>query len=174
MNSARAIALTAVSIALVFVLVFAVKIPVPATGGYWHTGAVAEMFVAMAFGPVVGGIASAVGAALADLVSGYGSFAPLTFIAHGAFGLLAGWLGWRKGWAGMLLGWIIGGLALVALYFLGEATVYGAGAAGAAAEVVPNLIQVGLGIVGLLLFVAVKRAYPQIELMVQRPKFEER
>ena len=173
MIRAREIATIAVSIAIVYVLVRLVQVPIPATGGYTHPGAVAEIFVAMAFGPVVGGVAAGVGAALADLTSGFGSFAPLTFVAHAALGVLAGWLGWRKGWTGMIIGWIVGGLALVAFYFLGEATIYGVGAVGAGVEVPINLFQVGLGFVGLLLFQAVKRAYPQIEQLTGRAPFKE-
>ena len=148
----RTISLAAVCIAIVAVLVSSVQVPIPATGGYTHAGAVAEMFVAVAFGPVIGGVAAGVGGAIADLLLGYGSFAPLTLIAHGALGVLAGWLGWKKGWGGMLAGWIVGGLALVAVYYIGGATGYGYGAAGAAAEVPINLGQVGLGILGILLF----------------------
>ena len=92
MNVQR-ITLLAVCIAIVFVLVFSVRVPIPATGGYTHPGAVAEIFVAMAFGPVVGGIAAGVGAAIADLALGYGSFAPLTLIAHGSLELHAWDLG---------------------------------------------------------------------------------
>jgi uncharacterized membrane protein len=170
---ARTIAVMAVCIAIVAVLVAVVPIPIPGTGGYTHPGAVAEMFVAMAFGPLVGMVAAGVGAAISDLVLGYGSFAPLTLIAHGLLGLLAGWLGWKKGWGGMLIGWIIGGLALVGVYFLGEATVYGFGTAGAASEVPINLFQVGLGILGVLLFRLVKSAYPQIEQLAGGVSFQE-
>jgi uncharacterized membrane protein len=170
---ARTIAVMAVCIAIVAVLVAVVPIPIPATGGYTHPGAVAEMFVAMAFGPLVGMVAAGVGAAISDLVLGYGSFAPLTLVAHGALGLLAGFLGWKKGWGGMLLGWVVGGLALVAVYFLGEATIYGVGAAGAASEVPANLFQVTLGILGILLFQLVKSAYPQIEQLAGGVSFRE-
>jgi uncharacterized membrane protein len=170
---ARRIAVMAVCIAFVTVLVYIVQIPIAATGGYWHPGAVAEMFVAMAFGPLVGMVAAGVGAAIADLLLGFPSFAPLTLIAHGAFGLLAGWLGWKKGWGGMIVGWVVGGLALVALYFAGEATVYGFGIAGALSELPLNLFQVGLGVLGLLLFQLVKRAYPQIEGLAGGVTFRE-
>lgn len=173
MNAQR-ISLTAVCIAIVTVLVAIVPVPIPATGGFTHPGAIAEIFVAIAFGPVVGGIAAGVGAAIADLVLGYGSFAPLTLIAHGSLGLLAGYLGWRKGWQGALLGWLAGGLALVAVYFLGEATVYDFGSAGALAEVPVNLFQVGLGALGILLYELVKRAYPQIDHLAEKPAFQER
>lgn len=171
--NARTIAVTAVSIAIVTVLVAIVPVPIAATGGYTHPGAIAEIFIAMAFGPIVGVVAAGIGAAIADLVLGFGSFAPLTLIAHGSLGFLAGWLGWKKGWSGMLTGWVVGGLALVAVYFVGEATVYGFGVAGAGAEVPVNLFQVGLGILGIVLFQLVKRAYPQIEQLAEGPTFTE-
>ena len=169
----KIIALTAVGIALVAVIVASVPVPIPATGGFTHPGAVAEIFIALAFGPLVGGLSAGFGAAIADLVLGYGSFAPLTFVAHGALGFLAGWLGRKKGWGGYIRAWIVGGLALVALYFLGEATFYGFGIAGAAAEVPINLFQVGLGFLGILLLNLVKRAYPQIDQMAEDSSFTE-
>jgi uncharacterized membrane protein len=118
-------------------------------------------------------VAAGVGAALADLILGYGSFAPLTLIAHGSLGLLAGWLGYKKGWAGMLIAWVVGGLALVGVYFVGEATIYGFGGAGAAAEVPFNLFQVALGFLGIVLFVLVKQAYPQINQLAAGAAFTE-
>jgi uncharacterized membrane protein len=171
--SARRVSVAAISIAIVTVMVTIVRIPVPATGGYWHLGVVAETFVGAAFGPLLGLIAAGAGAAIADLIAGYGSFAPLTLVAHGSTGLLMGWLGWKKGWAGMLAGWVLGGLAQVALYFLGEATLYGFGAAGAAAELPGNLVQVALGGLGLVLFQQVRRVYPRILTLASAEAFEE-
>jgi energy-coupling factor transport system substrate-specific component len=129
--------------------------------------------VAIAFGPVVGAIAAGVGAALADLTSGFGSFAPLTLAAHGALGLCVGWLASRKTIVSMVIAWIVGGLALVGVYFAGEATVYGFGVAGATAELPVNLFQVGLGVLGILLYLAVRRAYPQIDRLGQPGSFKE-
>ena len=171
--SVRRISLIAVCIAIVAVLVSIVPVPIPATGGFTHPGAVAEIFVALAFGPIVGMVAGGVGAAIADLVLGYGSFAPLTLIAHGALGLLAGYIGWKKSGGNQVVGWIVGGLALVAVYFVGEATIYGFGVAGALAEVPINLFQVALGVLGLLLFRLVRRGYPQIEQLGEDAVFEE-
>lgn len=171
--NARRVSLSAVSIALVTIMVYAIRIPVPATGGFWHTGVIAETFLATAFGPAIGAVASGVGAAIADLIAGYGQFAPLTLVAHGSTGLLVGLLAWRKGWPGMILGWVIGGLAQVAIYFVGEATVYGMGIAGATAELFGNLVQVGLGFLGLILFRIVRQAYPQIEQLASAVSFEE-
>ncbi len=133
----------------------------------------AETFVAVAFGPVLGMISAGVGAALADIFSGFSSFAPLTLIAHGSTGLIVGWIGWRKGWNSMVLAWILGGFSQVAIYFIGEATVYGFGMAGALAELPGNLVQVALGFFGLVLFRQVRNAYPQIEQLASGPIIEE-
>jgi len=76
--------------------------------------------------------------------------------------------------SGMLTGWVVGGLALVAVYYLGGAIFYGFGFAGAAAEVPINLFQVGLGILGLGLYQLVKRAYPQIDNLGGSQSFTER
>lgn len=171
--NAKTTAITAICIAIVTVLVASVPVPIAATGGFTHPGAIAEIFIALAFGPIVGLVAAGVGAAIADLVLGYASFAPMTLVAHGALGFLAGWLGWKKGWGGMLTGWIVGGLALVAVYFIGGATLYGFGFAGAAAELPINLFQVGLGFLGIVLLQLVKRAYPQIEQLTSATTFEE-
>jgi uncharacterized membrane protein len=166
---ARTVAITAVSIAIVALFVTIIRIPVPATGGYWHLGVLAETFVSVAFGPILGMIASGLGAAMADVFSGFASFAPLTLIAHGSTGLIVGWLGWRQNWNAMLLAWLLGGFAQVAVYFIGEATVYGFGMAGATAELPGNLVQVGLGFFGLILFRQVRRAYPQIDGLSSTP-----
>jgi uncharacterized membrane protein len=171
---ARMISVLAVSIALVAVVIYSVPIPIPVTGGYTHPGAVIEVFVAVAFGPVVGAVAAGVGAALSDLLLGYGTFAPLTLVAHASLGLLVGWLGWRRSWRMKLLGWILGGLALVTFYYVGEATIYQLGAVAAASEVPINLIQVGLGILGLGLYQLVKRAYPPLDNLMADVAFEER
>lgn len=169
--NARKIALTAVSIAVVAVFVSIIRIPIPATGGYWHTGAVAEIFVAVAFGPVIGMVAAGLGAAIADLMGGWATFAPLTLVAHGSFGLLAGWLAQGRGKAGMFVGWVAGGLVLVNLYFVGEIYIYGYEEVAAAAELVPNLIQVALGVLGLGLYFLIRAVYPQIDQLAGDRKF---
>ncbi len=173
MNVQR-IALLAVCIAIVAVLIAIVPVPIAATGGFTHPGAIAEVFIALAFGPVVGAVAAGVGGAIADLSLGYGSFAPLTLVAHGLLGYLVGLLGWKKSLTNMVIGWLVGGLALVAVYFLGGATLYGFGFVGAAAEVPINLFQVALGVLGLGLYRLVKTAYPQLEQLSGKPAFTER
>jgi uncharacterized membrane protein len=164
------------SIAIVFVLVSSVQVPIVASEGFTHPGAVAEVFIALAFGPAVGAAAAAFGATLVDIASGqYAKFAPLTFLAHGAFGFLVGTIGWKKDWGRMLVGWIVGGLALVAIYFAGEALVVGlyGGYVVALGELPFNLVQVGLGVLGLLLLRLLKAAYPRIDRLAEEVSFEE-
>jgi uncharacterized membrane protein len=162
--SVSTLAIIAVMVAVVAVLTFAVQIPIPATGGYIHFGDAGVYFSAFAFGPIIGTIAGGLGCAIADILSGYASWAPLTLIAHGLQGFLAGYFGFRKGLVGMIAGWAVGSLALIAVYFLGEWLVYGLGFAGAVAEVVPNLIQVLVGgVIGIPLVLAVRKAYPPID-----------
>jgi uncharacterized membrane protein len=92
-------------------------------------------------------------------------YAPLTFLAHGLEGLVAGIIvGRDRGVARMVLGWVAGAIVMLALYFLGEAFVFGMGVGPAAAEAVTvNLPQVVVGgIVGIPLVLALRRAYPPI------------
>ena len=158
------ITIMAVMIAVIAVLTFAVQFPIPATGGYIHFGDVAVYFASFAFGPVVGLVGGGVGCAVADVLSGYASWAPLTLVAHGLQGLIAGYFGKGKGLTHMLIGWGLGSVALIATYFLGEWFFYGLGYGGALAEIGPNFIQeiVG-GLIGIPLVLAVRRAYPPVD-----------
>ena len=159
-----ALAVIAVMIAIVAVLTFAVQIPIPATGGYIHFGDVGVFFTAFAFGPVFGAIAGGVGCAIADIISGYAAWAPLTLIAHGLQGFLAAYFGYKKGIVGMIVGWAIGAIVLIAVYFLGEWFIYGLGFAGAMAEVGPNLVQMVVGgVIAVPLVLAIRKAYPPID-----------
>ena len=67
--SVKQLAVAGVMAALVFVMTYLPKVPVPITGGYIHLGDGMIFLGAMLLGPV--GIASAaVGSALSDLVGG--------------------------------------------------------------------------------------------------------
>jgi len=160
------LAVIAVMVAVVAVLTFAVQIPIPATGGYIHFGDAGVYFAAFAFGPIVGAISGGVGCAIADILSGYAIWAPITLIAHGMQGFLAGYFGYKKGLVGMIVGWAIGSIALILVYFVGEWFVYGLGFAGALAEVGPNFIQMAVGgLLGIPLVLAIRKAYPPIDRM---------
>jgi len=158
------LAVTAVMIAVVVVATRFLQIPVPATGGYIHMGDIFVFFSAFAFGPVIGAIAGGIGCGLADILGGWAVWAPLTLVAHGVQGFVAGYFGKGKGVGGLVVAWLLGAICLVGLYFLGELLpVYG-GFAGAVTEIVPNIMQaLAGGIVGIPLVLLVRKAYPPIE-----------
>ncbi|MCE5258138.1 MAG: ECF transporter S component [Chloroflexi bacterium] len=155
-------ALIAMLTAVTTVFTLLIRVPIPATQGYINFSDVATYFSGFSFGAVTGGIAGGIGAAIADLLGGYAQFAPLTLLAHGAQGLLAGLIG-RKGTLPMLiLGWAAGTIAMVGLYFLGEGLVYTT-FANALVEVPFNLLQnIAGGVIGIPLYYAVRKAYPAI------------
>ncbi|MCX7683333.1 MAG: ECF transporter S component [Anaerolineae bacterium] len=163
--SARSIAVTAVMVAMVTVATgFLPRVPIPATGGYVHLGDIFVFFAAFAFGPWVGAIAGGIGCALADLLTGYAVWVPLTLIAHGVEGWVAGYLGQGREVRGLALAWLAGAICLVGLYFLGELLPLYGGLPGALREVVPNIFQaLAGGIVSIPLVLLVRRAYPSVE-----------
>ncbi|MGI6379937.1 MAG: ECF transporter S component [Anaerolineae bacterium] len=157
----RTIALAAVLIALTTVFTLFVRVPVPATQGYVNFSDVATYFSGFAFGPALGFVAGGIGAGLADLLGGYAQFAPITLLAHGLQGLLAGIIGRKATMPALLLGWAAGAVAMIGVYFVGEIPLLGIGPA--LAEIVPNVFQtLAGGVVGIPLYLAVRRAYPPI------------
>jgi uncharacterized membrane protein len=157
----RTIALAAVLIALTTVFTMFVRLPIPATQGYVNFSDVATYFAAYAFGPGLGFVAGGFGAGLADLLGGYAQFAPITLFAHGLQGLLAGLISRKGSLTALILGWAAGAIAMIGVYFVGEIILLGIGPA--LAEILPNLGQTAFGgIVGIPLYLAVRRAYPPI------------
>ena len=168
------IALVALLIALTTVFTLVVRVPVPATQGYVNLSAVAITFTGLVFGPWVGLAAGGVGAALDDLLGGYAQFAWLSLLAHGLEGLVIGLLGrGRRAAPAMVLAWLGGAVMMVAGYLLGEGFAL-TGWPAAIAEAPLNAFQALLGaVVGIPLVFAVRRAYPPIDRLGQRPKWTE-
>jgi energy-coupling factor transport system substrate-specific component len=161
----RQIVLSGVMIALVAVFTLAIRVPFAPTRGYFNFSDVAVFLAGFAFGPWIGLVAGGVGTALADLAGGYVMYAPLTFLAHGLEGLVAGLIAGRSRAVGrMVVGWAAGALVMLALYFVGEAFVFRIGVGPAATEAVTvNLPQVVAGgIVSIPLVLALWQAYPPI------------
>ncbi len=168
------VAVAALMIALTTVLTKMVQVPVPATGGYINLSDVAITFAGLAFGPWVGFLAGGVGAALADLLSGYAQFAPLTFVAHGVEGLIIGYIGFNRGMREAIFAWLVGGLFMVFAYYIGEATVMGMGWAEPLSEIPGNIFQmVAGGLVGIPLVWAVRRAYPPVTQLGSPPSWHQ-
>lgn len=161
----RQIVLSGVMIALVAVFTLAIRVPFPLTQGYFNFSDVGVFLAAFAFGPWMGLIAGGVGTALADIAGGYLIYAPLTLVAHGLQGLVAGAVARRDDSVlSMTVGWGLGAAVMVSGYFLGEAFVLRMGVGAAAAEAVAiNIPQVVVGgLVAVPLVAAVRRGYPPI------------
>ncbi|RLE44948.1 hypothetical protein DRJ16_00970 [Candidatus Woesearchaeota archaeon] len=88
----RLISITAVFTALVTLATAALQISIPETKGYFNIGEIIIYTAALLFGPIVGAIAGGVGAALADIITGYYIYAPATLIIKGIEGYVVGYL----------------------------------------------------------------------------------
>jgi len=157
----RRITLIALMAGLIFVLTTLPRIPTP-IGGYVHLGDVGVTFAALAFGPWVALVAGGLGTALADIYGGYAQFALASLLVHGLQGwALATIVRRRKDVLSLGLAVAVGTLIVVAGYFVAEVLMYGA--ADAALELVPNALQVLTGgVIGVPLYMAVKKAYPPL------------
>lgn len=66
--------------ALSCVATMSIHIPTPGTGGYIHPGDAVVILSGIALGPLWGGLAAAIGSALADAIGGYFVYVPITFV----------------------------------------------------------------------------------------------
>lgn len=163
LNNPRTLATTAIMAALTLALTL-VHIAQTPIGGYIHLGDIAIFFTAMAFGPWVGLVAGGLGTALADVISGFAIFAPLTLIVHGLQGFLVGWIAKDKASPVQVgLAVLAGAATLIAGYYFGESIIptFG-GPAYAITEVPWNAVQELVGATGVAIYYAVARAYPRI------------
>lgn len=156
------ISCAAVFAALICIFTFAFPVPLP-NKGYFNFGDCFIIVAALCLGPVFGGLAGGLGAALADLILGYTYYAPATFIIKWLMAV-ACWLIYKAflkmnknlGILGVILGAIAAEIVMVLGYFLFEIPLYGLGVA--IADVIGNLVQGVIGAVsGSLLFIVLDK-----------------
>jgi len=94
--SPKTVAVYGVLIALTAAVTYSSAAPFSPTKGYFNLGDSMVFFAALAFGWRAGAICGGIGSALADVLLGFGIFAPLTLTAKGVEGLVAGGIGARK------------------------------------------------------------------------------
>lgn len=161
-----ALKIAVVAILTAVVVVFTMIVKIPTAKGYLNLCDVAVCFAAMTFGPWTACICGGVGTALADLLSGYAQWAPISFVCHGLEGLLVAMvfknLKEGKAWIRVSLSYILcilsvaGGYLLLSGLFITDFPV-------ALAEVPGNLGQSTVGFVlGMAVSKAVKKAYPPV------------
>lgn len=149
--------LCGVMAALVFVMTYFPKIPVPVTGGYVHLGDGAIFLSVLLLGPL-GIPAAAVGSMLSDLIGGYMVYVLPTFLIKGLVALVA-WKLCRKDQPLLaLLSFLLAEAVMVLGYFLLEWALYGV--ASAAAAIGPNVVQ---GIAGVLIGMLCLLITPRLE-----------
>lgn len=173
---AKRLAFSAVFAALCCVATVVIVVPLPY--GYFNLGDVFVLLAGWCLGPLYGAAAAAVGSGLADIISGYALYAPVTFAVKGISAVAAYYL-WRvfklvikKDGLDTLVrliaalaaeGWMVFG------YFTFESILYGF--AGGAASLAGNALQGGFCIVCALFLVSVfyrvkpvKRIFPMLGL----------
>ena len=144
--------------AVVTIATYVIRIPVPATSGYFNVGDAMVFASALLLGPFVGGVDGGLGSALADMWGGYWEFVPITLVVKGAEGLLAGFISNGHNTLRDLLAVLVGGAAMVFGYFISETYVLGLGQATALVEVPWNVLQITVGgLVGIPVSYAVSR-----------------
>jgi uncharacterized membrane protein len=164
----RRIALVVVMAAVVCVLTYFPKVPIPATGGYVHLGDLGATFAALAFGPWLGFLIAGGGMAVADLIGGYAIYAPATLVIHGFQAVAVAYLGQRRKTWMMFVAAAVGGLIVVGGYFIYQWLILRLAIAAALVEVPANILQASVGLVGVPLYVLVRRAYPPLVRWAQR------
>ncbi len=165
-------------------LTVVVRVPIPGTGGYLNFGDIAVVFCGLFLGKKFGALAGGLGSALADVIGGFFIFAPITLVAKGLEGLIAGFIS-EKRFASRPIDTVFSGteekkspkqvridlvtiallffagLTMVAVYFVSELFLPGVGLGAAVSEVPFNIIQAVSGSVGgYFVFIAVIKALP--------------
>lgn len=162
------IAASAIFAALVAAATLLFVIPIPATSGYFNLGETLIYIAALLFGPLVGAIAGA-GASIADALVAI-QYAPGTFTIKAIEGFLVGFL-FKKIKAktksitlSATAAVVVGGLEMVAGYFLYETLILGYPFALAALEIPFNIVQMLIGlVVAVPVMHAVLRVFPALK-----------
>ena len=165
-SSIRRIAIAGVLTAMTVLTTIFTKIPISVANGYFNLGDTVIIATGALFGGFAGAFAGAAGSAIADILTGAYLFAPISFIVKGAEGFVAGILsaeGRRSAQDAderrrsptshkLTPALVVGGIVMVAGYFLAEATVLSLfdrtfGVAAAVAELPFNLVQGGVSVI---------------------------
>jgi uncharacterized membrane protein len=163
--SPRTVALYGILIALTATITYTSAAPFSPTRGFFNLGESMVFFSALTFGWRAGCVCGGIGSATADILLGFTPYAPITLVAKGTEGFVAGVIGKLNGgriWA-MTLGVVAGGACMITIYFLGEFLILNTGFGPALAEVPVNMAQAILGgTIGCMLSLGIKRGYPSL------------
>ena len=150
-NKVRSMVMAALFAAFTCVATMSLHIPTPGTGGYIHPGDALVILSGILLGPTYGVLAAGIGSALADFLTGYFIYVPITLFVKSLIALVSFFTYHKllKNVQVMLIKNIITGcfatLIVAFGYLFFEYFMYGAGAF---ASVPANIIQ---GISGLII-----------------------
>lgn len=159
----KQLVLAGVMAALAMIGTMLIQVPAPGKG-YIHIGDSIVYLCSILLGPTIGGLAAGLGSCLADLLSGYGIYAPATFVIKFLDAFAVGYLyrllakngiSLATATVGFLLGVVCGGAIMVGGYYFYESFLYGF--ATALANVPGNIIQAtGGAVLAYPLFLALR------------------
>lgn len=150
-SATRELTLMGLLVAIVFVMTYYIQIrlPIAVNGGLIHMGNVALFTVALVLGKKRGAMAGAFGMTLFDILSGWGAWAPYTFVVRGVMGYIIGGVSDSKGnngksmvFNGLAIG--LGSLWMIVGYYVSEVIMYGNWTA-PMTSIPGNLIQLAIG-----------------------------
>ena len=139
------------------VMTMVIQIPTVGTEGYLNLGDMVVFIAAFVLGKKGGFIVGGFGSSLADLLTGYTHYVPITLIVKGLEGYIAGSLLETKiGRQKPIIATSIAGIFMAFGYFIPETFMYGK----AAVASIPGNIMQGLfgAVTSVLLYTALKRS----------------
>ena len=162
-NATQKIVMSALLAALACVATMVIKIPSPMKG-YLNLGDCVVLTAGLMLPPTYGFLAAGLGSALADLISGYTVYAPVTFVIKGLMALIV-YYGYKilskklNSTASFIISGTAAELIMVLGYFCFEGFMYG---------FVPSLVNVPAnalqGVAGLVLSCVLIRILKKIKL----------
>ena len=165
-SKTRNIVLSALMASMVCVATMLIKIPSPMKG-YLNLGDCIVLICGWILGPAYGFIAAGLGSALADLFSGYATYAPATFLIKGAMALVAfvcfKLLHKRVGkLASQIVGGVLAEIVMVFGYFIFEGFLYGF-----APSVVNIPANAAQGVAGLVIGIVLIKAFERLKITLE-------
>lgn len=156
-NGLKTLVRYAMLIALTTVMTMVIQIPTVGTEGYLNLGDMVVFLAALILGKKGGFIVGGFGSALADLITGYTHYVPITFVVKGLEGLIAASLLETKiGKDKPIVATSIAGVFMAFGYFIPETFMYGKAAV---ASIPGNILQ---GLVGAITSVVLYNALNRV------------
>ena len=157
-NKAQKIVIASLISALICVATMIIKIPTPLKG-YVNAGDGFILVGASLLSPTYSFLSAAIGSALADVLSGYTTYAPATFLIKGLMGLVTTLILLKLKekncrFIMKLIPAILAEVIMVLGYFIFEGILYGFGPS--AVNIIPNVFQ---GIAGIIIGLSLMRIF---------------